>query len=119
MKYYNKNQIISIDLLDEEESKEIVYIKENKGFLGLFKREEGFYKLSDIYGIGNKFIPRQNNCLINKIPDNFFQKENVMFIKPRIIINYSWDEHQIIYFNTNKERNSYFRKHFSDLNLTT
>lgn len=115
MKYYNKNQIVSIDLLDEEESLNIRYQKENKGFLGFFKVEEGFYKNGIRPGTRYK---------IDKIPENHYQKDNIIFIKPRIIINYSGikndyrtNTNQVIYFNNNKERNIYFKRNFSDLNL--
>lgn len=108
MKYYNKNQIVSIELLNEEESLTIKYRKEGKGFLGFFKTEEGFYKNSIRPGSIYK---------INKIPENHYQKDNIIFIKPRIEINYIDDDSQVIYFDTNKERNLYFKRNFSELNL--
>ena len=46
MKYYNKDQIVFIELLDELKDLSIKYFKENKGILGFFKKEAGWYRYS-------------------------------------------------------------------------
>ena len=111
MKYYNKNQILFIDLLDEELI-ETTYqsTKSNDSYIYSWIR------------LLIKWIPwlkkKEIEIEPTKIPDGQYEKNGKLFKKPRIFISYIDDlEYQVIYFNTNKERNLYFKRTFQDLNL--
>ena len=100
MKYYNKDKILSIDLIDETEIKPINLSWKDKLII---------------------WISNDNKNLNSVLEKNTYEKEGIIFVKPSIKIKYisNNDEELIYYFNTNKERNLYFKRNFSDLNLIT
>lgn len=98
MIYYNKNQIVSIECIDEMEHPEYEYI-ENEGVFGLFKLESGFY----FKGSTNKLLVIPNNC---------YTKEKKIYLKAHFIITFSNQDILIKYFNTIKERNLYLKRNF-------
>lgn len=96
LKYYNKDKILSISLIDETELKE-----DNPS---LYKKI-----MMWLYNIKN-----------NKPIDikNTHNKNGIIFIKPSMEIKFI-DNNEIlyIYFNSNRERNLYFKRNFQNLNL--
>lgn len=114
MEKYNKKEIVSIKTFTEKINDNIVYLKGRKGFLGLFKRVEGFYRLGIIYGM-EVGTPRQNIYLEDKIPDNCYQKNNTIFYKPHVIITFSNNEEKILWFDTIKELNLYIKRNFQNI----
>jgi len=115
MKKYNKKEIVSIKIFPEKINDNIIYLKGRKGFLGLFKRVEGFYRLGVVYGIDSEFGPRQNIYLLDKIPDNCYQKNNTIFYKPHIVIIFSNNDKEKIWFNNEKECSLYIKRNFQNI----
>lgn len=104
---YNKTQIVSVNLLQEERDTDYVFIEDSKGFLGIGKTTGGIY-----YHPFPKAYRKP--ILMDRIPENRFKKGNLIYHKPRIIINYTNGETETLYFNTEHERNSYANHEFRE-----
>lgn len=102
-KVFNKNQIVSVTCRGEEICHLFTYKESQRGFLGFFRKEEGFYS-SSIY--------TNSESLLDKIPSNLVKKGNHLYYRPSILIRYSNNEKEEIYFANEDEMNSYFRKNF-------
>lgn len=99
MKYFNKKQIVSIEYVDDKEHDDLEYRNESKILFGLIKEKEGIYY-------------KWSSKKINNLPNNTYIKNNIIYVKPNVIITFANNEQLIKYFNTIKERNLFIKRNF-------
>lgn len=101
VKKYNKAFILSYQTFNERINSDI-YFRKEKTIFKLYKIKEGWYS-----GWNKK---------LSKVPDNCYVSEDIVFIKPNIIITYINNEKETIYFNSIRERNSYVKRELQGIN---
>lgn len=103
---YNKNHIVTIQSFDEVIDLEYIYLPEKKGILGYG------YSPAGIYIHGN----RDEIYSVNAIPINRVKRDNAIYHKPRIVIFYTNNITETVYFNSIQERELYLKKEFNEQN---
>lgn len=106
----NNNQIVYVEVHKQSPSRDILYLKEKRNFLGNIKRKEGFYKFGTIH-IGDLGV-HQSITFVDIIPSNIFINGNIALEKSHIIIEYSNGRRENMYFNSDEEMIVYVKREF-------
>ncbi len=105
----NDNQISYIQVNIQQPCKNIRYEEEKKGLFGKIIREEGFYILKE-----NPFYNEYVKMI--EIPSYILINGKVAIEKPHIVIEYSNNREEKIYFNTDKDMNVFIKREFQGKN---
>ena len=107
-KLFNKNAIVSVEIYDSFETS-YKYIEKPKKFLWFFTRPVAYY----YHDTKGKICYYD---FIDEIKDNMYKKDDILYYKCYIKMQYCDNTVKIIYFNNDRERNEYVKLNFKSDN---
>ncbi len=97
----NDNQICHVQINKQSVSTDIAYYDEVKSIFGNIARQEGFY-----------YIHFSSKKPLDKIPSYIFINGTIALEKSHIIIEYSNERRERVYFNSDEEMYLYIKREF-------
>jgi hypothetical protein len=111
----NLNSVEGIKLIPERLAKEAVLVYKKGDLI----RRDGFFKKTSVYAERNIWDlgPWEDHEFILEPDSSYIEYDNKLYYKAFIKIFLPGKEHQLIYFNSNKEATECYNRLLRELNL--